>query len=196
MKKKGNHKTYHEEEKNPNSVRGFYVDLGVKGYYESHGSEYQNPHEDRVRKVIKSIIKEWDLKTSKVLDLACGSGEVTLILKDLGVKDITGADPYTVTAYERRTGNTCRPISFEDITNGKLSEEKFSIIICSYALHLAKEELLPVLAMQLSMISEQLLIITPHKRPDIEEKWGWSFVNETVLDRTRARLYKSTFCDE
>ena len=190
--KKGAHLEDEKDDKDK-SVREHYVDMGVKQYYEQHGGEYINPHEERVRGVLKDILKNWDINTSRVLDLACGSGEVTLALRDLGVTDITGVDPYTYAGFEKRTGLPCLPISFEDIANGKLSEEKYSLIICSYALHLAKLELLPVLAIQMSMISEQLLIITPHKRPDIEEKWGWIFKNEVVIERTRARLYTSSF---
>ena len=50
---------------------------------------------------------------SKVLDLACGSGEITLMLESLGVKDITAMDPYTVEAFKKRTKKECQPISFE-----------------------------------------------------------------------------------
>lgn len=194
MKKTHKHKRgASPEEEKSDSIRGHYVAMGVKEYYKAHGEEYINPHEERVRKVLKEIVKNWGINTSRVLDLACGSGEVTLALRDLGVKNLEGVDPYTYAGYEKRTGLVCKPISFEDIATGSLSEEKYGTIICSYALHLVKEDLLPVLAMQMSMIAEHLVIITPHKRPDIEEKWGWSLKNEIVLDRTRARHYKSSY---
>lgn len=193
MKKNKSSKSKDEEEsKQDTSIRKQYVDLGVKTYYEEHGSEYKNPHEQRVKSLIQEIVKNWNLDTTKVLDLACGSGEVTLALKEIDVKDIEGIDPYTHEAYEKRTKLKCLPLSFEDISSGKLYESKFSLIICSYAMHLASNELLPVLAMQLALISKQLVIITPHKRPEIETKWGWELINEVVKDRTRARLYFST----
>lgn len=41
-------------------------------------------------------LAKWKPKLIKVLDLACGSGEITLILKSLGVKNIVAMDPYTM----------------------------------------------------------------------------------------------------
>lgn len=48
-----------------------------------------------------------------MLDLACGSGEITLMLQSLGVKNIVAIDPYTMLAFKKRTGQECLPISFE-----------------------------------------------------------------------------------
>ena len=36
----------------------------------------------------------------KILDLACGSGEITLVLQQIGYKNIEGVDPYTHNKYE------------------------------------------------------------------------------------------------
>ena len=57
---------------------------------------------------------------TRVLDLACGSGEVTLVLNSLGVINVDGMDPYTVKAYEKRTKGRCMSTSFEDIVEGAL----------------------------------------------------------------------------
>jgi ubiquinone/menaquinone biosynthesis C-methylase UbiE len=96
--------------------------------------------------VIKSVINLWNLDVSNILDLACGSGEVTLALLSHGIKNIEGIDPYTYQSFEKRTKMLCKPLSFEDIVNGKLEGMRYSLIICSYALHLASEEILPVLS--------------------------------------------------
>jgi len=197
MKKNKTDKTKRtEEEKQPSSIRQYYVDLGVKTYYQEHGSEYQNPHETRVKNVLNEILTNWQLDTTKVLDLACGSGEVTLALMEKNIKNIEGIDPYTYEAFEKRTKMKCKPYMFEDIVKGKLSDSRYSLIVCSYAMHLASDEILPVLCIQLSLIAKQLVIITPHKKPEIESAWGWELQDEIVLDRTRARFYKSNMYND
>eukprot|EP00392_Amoebophrya_sp_AT5.2_P001352 g1354.t1 len=89
----------------------------------------------------------------------------------------------------------CWPLSFGDILQGRLLErmqehrvDNFDLITCSYALHLAPDEQLPVLAMLLSQLSRWILIITPHKRPVLREDWGWEKMDEIVIARTRGVL--------
>lgn len=77
------------------SVREYYVEQGVQGFYAEHGKDYKNPHEDRVRLALRQGLFKWKPCLRKVLDLACGSGEVTLILNELGVGNVDGMDPYT-----------------------------------------------------------------------------------------------------
>jgi hypothetical protein len=50
---------------------------------------------------------------------------------------------------------------------------------------------LPRLAYQLSQVSGALLVLTPHKRPDLRPEWGWQLAGEMVVERVRARLYRS-----
>jgi hypothetical protein len=38
-----------------------------------------------------------------------------------------------------------------------------------------------------------LIILTPHKRPQLSPEWGWILKDEFVHERIRARLYT---CDE
>jgi hypothetical protein len=47
-----------------------------------------------------------------------------------------------------------------------------------------------MLTYQLSLIAPTLIIITPHKRPQLRDSWGWTLHDEFVLNRVRARLYK------
>ncbi|KAK3283741.1 hypothetical protein CYMTET_8575 [Cymbomonas tetramitiformis] len=77
---------------------------------------------------------------------------------------------------------------------------KFDVSICSYAMHLASDEKLPCVAMNLATVTKLLIIITPHKRPILDPgaeygeasgAWGWTKRGEIVLDRTRAVLYES-----
>ena len=76
-----------------------------------------------------------------ILDLCCGSGEITLSLPNYNV---IGLDPYTNKSYYNRTRKNSLNLTFQDIANGKL-ENNFDCIICSYALHLCDKSLLPLL---------------------------------------------------
>lgn len=173
------------------SIRKHYVDEGVEGYYQQHGSTYHNPHEEAVQGALRSSLAVWQPDLSNVLDLACGSGEVTRVLQSMGHTRITGIDPYTYDAYQQQTGLTARRLTFSQITEGVLSDEHYSLIICSYALHLAEGSRLPTVCYQLALIADHLLILTPHKRPDIRSAWGWSLLKEQVVQRVRCRLYRS-----
>jgi SAM-dependent methyltransferase len=176
---------------NKPAVRHEYEQHGVRGFYENYGATYRNPHEQAIRATIRQIVEQWKLDVSHVLDLACGSGEVTLALQELGCVDIEGVDPYTAHAYHERTGKYAEPYTFEQIAAGALSGRNYSLIVCSFALHLLEESRLPGLLAQLALLSDTLLILTPHKRPEIKESWGWVQTKELVVERVRARLYRS-----
>jgi hypothetical protein len=104
---------------------------------------------------------------------------------------ISAIDPFTAKAYEARTGRPCENMSFEQIASGGLRGRRFSMIVCSFALHLAEPSRLPTLCWELAGVAGQLLILTPHKRPTIEPAWGWTQTHETLYQRVRARLYVS-----
>jgi hypothetical protein len=123
--------------------------------------------------------------------LACGSGEATLAIEELGGRAVGAIDPYTYAAYQRRTGRAAERLTFEQIAAGSLQGREYSTIVCSFALHLVEASRLPALAIQLSLIGATLLTLTPHKRPHIDREWGWSLVGELVVDRVRARYYLS-----
>jgi SAM-dependent methyltransferase len=177
-------------------IRHQYERLGVQKYYEDHGSSYQNPHEHLIRRAIADLVPRWGLDLSNVLDLACGSGEATLALAEAGARTIQGIDPFTEAAYRRRTGRPIRSGTFEDIAAGSLKGETYTLIVCSYALHLAEESRLPFLCYQLKELTADLLILTPHKRPELSADWGWQLKDEKVFNtnkpeyhRLRARRY-------
>jgi SAM-dependent methyltransferase len=167
-----------------------YEALGVEGYYLAHGATYRNPHEDGVRGALTLAVATWPLDLSDVLDLACGSGEATLVLRSLGAGRIDGIDPFTSAAYVERVGQTAEPVRFEDIAAGALAERTWTTIVCSFALHLVEVSRLPGLCRALAELSDTLLVVTPHKRPVIREGWGWLSAEEVKHDRTRARLYR------
>lgn len=137
-------------------------------------------------------MEKWSPDLTHVLDLAAGSGEATLALRELGARQIDGIDPYTADAYSARTGASPERFSFEDVAVGALAGRSYSLVVCSFALHLCEPSRLPKVAQQLSLIGDALLILTPHKRPVIQPGWGWQLKGEMVVERVRARVYAST----
>jgi SAM-dependent methyltransferase len=171
-------------------IRPAYEEHGVTGFYQQFGSRYRNPHETILQSLLKRVILEWKLELSHVLDLACGSGEATLMLQELGAR-VSGIDPYTFEAFLERTGLHAEKFSFDDIAGGVLEGRRYSLIVCSFALHLVEPSKLPMLMFQLAQITDTLLILTPHKRPQIKSEWGWNLESEILEDRVRARLYRT-----
>lgn len=172
-------------------IRQEYEQHGVQGFYEQFGDAYRNPHEAAIRSVLHAGLSRWKVDLSRVLDLACGSGEITLALQELGCTAIDGIDPYTVEAYQARTGREAEPFTFEQIADGALEGRRYSLIVCSFALHLLAESRLPVLAYQLGRLAPALILLTPHKRPRLREAWGWRLEDEILAARVRARLYRT-----
>ncbi|MBE9227768.1 methyltransferase domain-containing protein [Phormidium sp. LEGE 05292] len=173
------------------AIRREYETYSVQGFYERFGDEYRNPHEALINRVIEESVNKWQLNCDRVLDLACGSGEVTLALQSFGVTNITGIDPYTYNAYCQRTGKQAEIYTFEDIAAGVLRGRNYSLIVCSFALHLVDRSRLPLLLYHLSLIADTMVIITPHKRPQLKSEWGWIFLDEITIERVRAWLFQT-----
>jgi hypothetical protein len=133
----------------------------------------------------------WPLDLSRVLDLAAGSGEATMALRDVGAGTIEACDPYLFAQYERRVGQPCERFSFEDIAAGALAGREYALVVCSFALHLVEPSRLPKVCLQLAQIAPALLVVTPHKRPEIRAQWGWELAGEFVWARVRSRWYRS-----
>lgn len=161
------------------AIRNMYSELGVDAFYKEFGNEYNNPHADIIKKLLSKVeVGE------RILDLCCGSGEVTRCFTD---KDVIGCDPYTYELYKKMTGREVLKYSFKDIAQGALAEYNFDTVICSFALHLCEESMLNPVLFQLAMISNKLIILTPHKRPNI--KTFWKLDKEIIIDRVRLREY-------
>jgi 2-polyprenyl-3-methyl-5-hydroxy-6-metoxy-1,4-benzoquinol methylase len=174
---------------NNESVREGYQKLGVEDYYKEKALTYSNPHEIKIEKLMNIFFNKYMKlnEDSKILDLCCGSGEITRILENLGCKNIKGLDPFTSELYKSKTNKDCIELNFKDIANGKLKEQ-FDVIFCSFALHLAEESLLPNILYNLSQISNNLVILTPHKKPDI--KLYYELDLELYHEKIRLRKYK------
>jgi hypothetical protein len=172
------------------AIRTEYEDLGVEDFYKKKGSEYINPHLKDIEESIKEIVDLDIVDLSNVLDLGAGTGEVTNILNELGYYNIEGVDLYLCKEYEKRTGNKCIELSFNDIRNGKLNNKEYSTIICSYALHLADKSILHDLLWELSLISKYLIIISPTKKPEISSD-SWEEIYSFTINKSKNRIYTS-----
>ena len=176
------------------SIRAAYSEYNVDEYYIKFGDRYQNPHAPIITEILELANQKWQLPGDLVLDLACGSGEVTRALAQIGITNIEGIDPFTYRNYQARTGKPVQKYSFEDIAAGALTRgeenRKYSLIICSFALHLVPISRLPLLLYQLGLLSTHLLVITPHKRPEIKATWGWVCLGEISWKKVRVRLYQ------
>lgn len=175
------------------SVRSKYQKYGVKNFYQWNYDQYKNPHEPIIQKSISFVNDNWNVNFSKTLDLAAGTGEVSKQLIKLGFTNIDAVDPYSCKFYDAETNRKCLPISFDDIIRGSLDDKHYTITICSFALHLLELSKLPTFLYKMTQISDQLLILSPHKRPEIKEEWGWSLDNEMTIDKVRTRLFNNNF---
>ncbi|OCH91891.1 hypothetical protein OBBRIDRAFT_825085 [Obba rivulosa] len=130
---------------------------------------------------------------------------------------VIATDPYTADAYHSRTALQCASLCFKDIAEGSFpslppslqtSDEpsKLDMVVCSFALHLVESpsELFALL-WELSTKARWLIIIAPHKKPDIKDGWGWckwdvdawqesrisDSQGEFLQERVHCRVYRS-----
>lgn len=118
------------------SMRANYETMGVEAFYKQHGPAYRNPHDAAIRRALKLALSRWEtahpelVPFNRALDLACGSGEVTVAVQEwlaardrwpaAGTVQLEAADPYTQASFKERVGRPCRSFSFEDVQNGCL----------------------------------------------------------------------------
>ena len=148
-----------------------YQTYGVEKYYVQFATSYSNPHLPQIKTLLDT--NQCRIRTQRILDLAAGSGEVTQMFPE---KNIIGCDPFMFEVYTKQTGKICLRYSFEDIIKGDLSDQQFSSIICSFAMHLCDPHKLSALVYMLSLSTKQIVIITPHKRPNLEGLHGFKLI--------------------
>jgi SAM-dependent methyltransferase len=182
------------------SMRKEYDENGVEGFYLKHGATYRNKHGPEIKRVVRYVKAKLptelsDPRTIRILDLACGSGESTLALVENKVavlENVDACDPYTYAAFEEVCGKPAFRWSFEDIADGVLEDVPcYNLTVCSFALHLLDVSKLFGCCYQLALKSNYLLLLSPHKRPEIKPEMGWEFLFEIVEDRIHAKLFRS-----
>ncbi|MFY0656274.1 MAG: class I SAM-dependent methyltransferase [Neptunomonas phycophila] len=163
--------------------------MGVEEYYRQHAQDYENPHEEFIHHHLKFRIKEFEDKS--ILDLCCGGGEVTKFLTDRKITDVEGCDPFTHDVYVENTNLPCHKFDFKHLATKGL-DKQYDVIICSFAMHLCPDSMLHNVLYNLSVSCDTLLIITPNKKPFIDDS-SFTFENEVIYNRVYSRLYTSQF---
>jgi len=77
-----------------------------------------------------------------------------------------------------------------------MDEDRYDVIIISYALHLVKESMLHSFCHKLASLAKRLIIISPHKFPVMKETFGWKEIENSVMDRIHFRVYDSLEYEE
>lgn len=178
-------------------IRNRYEEEGVENYYALNGPEYENPHFPQVRALL--LQNESRIDYEKVLDLCCGGGEVSRVLGELGYPLPLASDPFTAEAYRQHFEKPCLPFNFDDLIRGALEAHgPFTAVICSFAMHLCPADKLFPLSYQLFLKTRQLVVISPHKRPQLEKFEGiqlgfTDFVHTERGKRVFLKSYHSNF---
>lgn len=205
--------------------------FGVDNYYKAVESTYRNPSYGAIRTMLWNALTNFyahecnDQTKLKILDLAAGAGEATTVLFEWfkacqtntgnrrlktckisstsNPPEVFATDPFTELAFRECHPNIpFAPLSFAQCAD--IPEDGFSLTICSFAMHLvtSTSELWSCLEV-LSRKSQWLLIISPHKKPEIKPIWGWARWNtdnwtqddshtfEILQERIHGRLYRS-----
>lgn len=166
-------------------IRPLYDKHGAEGYYREFSDEYENPHLPEIRALLERNFWRFDCEGT-VLDFAAGGGEVATVLQSLGAKNIVGCDPFTHALFERKTGLPCLQLSFKDVIREGLSGQ-YSLIVSSFAMHLCPPNDLFSLCWNLLQAAPLLVIITPHKRPELEKLQGIELLWEDAVETERGK---------
>jgi hypothetical protein len=166
-------------------IRPLYDQYGADGYYRAFSDSYENPHFPQICALLQRNLHR--IETSGgVLDFSAGGGEVSRVLVEAGLHGISGCDPYTHALYQRNTGRPCLSLSFKDVIRAGLPGT-YSVIISSFALHLCPEKELFPLVWKLFEAAPQLVILTPHKRPELEQLAGVTLLWQDVIENERGK---------
>ncbi|MDO8368424.1 MAG: class I SAM-dependent methyltransferase [Saprospiraceae bacterium] len=166
-------------------IRPLYEEHGAEGYYREFADAYENPHLPEIQALVERNFYRLDCSDA-VLDFAAGGGEVASALQGLGAKHIIGCDPFTHALFERKTALTCLQLSFKDVIREGLSGQ-YSMIISSFAMHLCPLKDLFPLTWNLLQAAPLLVIITPHKRPELEKLQGIQLLWEDSVETVRGK---------
>lgn len=166
-------------------IRPLYDEYGAEGYYQAFSEQYENPHLPQIQALLERNFERFDC-SGTVLDFAAGGGEVASTLQGLGAKDLLGCDPFTHALFEKKTGLPCLRHSFKAVICDGLPA-RYSLIISSFALHLCPQKDLFSLTWQLLQAAPLLVVITPHKRPELEKIAGIQLLWEDAVETDRGK---------
>ena len=170
---------------NGKAIRPLYEEHGAEGYYTAFAEHYENPHLAEIAALVEKNFSRFDC-SGGVLDFAAGGGEVTGVLRRLGVGQITGCDPFTHALFAKNTGLPCLRLSFREVIRQGLPG-RYSLIVSSFALHLCPLKDLFPLTWQLLQSAPLLVVLTPHKRPELENLPGIELAWEDFVTTARGK---------
>lgn len=166
-------------------IRPLYDEHGAEGYYQTFADSYENPHLPEIQALIEQNMHRFDL-SGTVLDFAAGGGEAAATLQKLGASKLIGCDPFTHALFEKKTGLPCLQLSFKEVIRNGLPGD-YSLIISSFAMHLCPLKELFSLSWNLLGKTPLLVIITPHKRPELERLHGVELAWEDAVETERGK---------
>ncbi|KAH8104502.1 hypothetical protein BXZ70DRAFT_590715 [Cristinia sonorae] len=123
----------------------------------------------------------------------------------LPTPQILAADPFTAEAFKARTSLNCSTFSFQEIADGSLAALLNAGTEPSQDNQQAEQKVLFALLWELSLRSRWLVVLAPHKKPEIKMGWGWvkwdakvwtecpmaQSDGEFLQDRVHCRVYRS-----
>ena len=133
------------------------TNLSPEEYYAKHSARYSNPHEDGIRLLLEDYAP---FLSSRVLDLGCGPGLATHVLKEQGLTDFVGVDnsPEMAERYQRETGFPAHTANFWD------ELPKADCAIAVHSLHLCSLSRLSMVMWRLTEAGVRtLVVISPLK---------------------------------
>lgn len=160
--------------------------MGADAYYTSAADDYSNPHYAEIERLLTVNAHRIGNPDETVLDFSAGSGEVSRVLMQAGFQQVSGSDPYTWALYEKQVGKPCLKLSFSDVIQTGLPQH-YKAIVSSFALHLCPMEQLPALIWRLFEYAPLLVVITPHKRPELEKIPGITLMWEDFTCTPRGK---------
>jgi 2-polyprenyl-3-methyl-5-hydroxy-6-metoxy-1,4-benzoquinol methylase len=126
---------------------------------------------------------------ASILDLACGSGEITGLLVKHGytATNITGMDPYTHKTYTANTGCKCLEYTFHDLISGQIQDLQFDCVVCSYAVHLIDKDGLYGFMSELASLTGHFVVLT-HMRKFEVKHYMWRLDKELYFPHEKIKL--------
>ena len=137
-----------------------YRSEGVGKFYENHSREYANPHAIYVEQCLNYCTFQ---SGEQILDLGCGDGLVTKILKRRGPYHVVGLDKYMAQRYRDETGFQCLEASFEEIAmQGLPTDQEFDSVVCSYMVDIIPESYRHNFFWNVAAQTNRLIVIRPN----------------------------------
>ncbi len=167
-----------------------YRTIGVQQYYQDPETQetYVNPHAQFIQECVQEAFYQYFTEDATVLDLACGNGLISTVLKSCGVSNIEGSDKYMFERYSEETSLNCYPYSFEDIADFNCQfNQYYDVIICSYAFDIVPESYRNKMLYALSTYTDKLILIRPNSHELDSELW--ELVHKNKVQKSTATVY-------